>query len=143
MGDRIIEITIMRNPAHKCGRAGASVAFHPPAHARPFARGALVIDPEIERRHRIEAAARLPDRHPAGHVHQADDRARGQHRAAGIAQQILTPGQLKLDPIVPLIGKAQAEPAGVPMKKEPFGRFARVEAARGRARGRGCHGRQA
>jgi len=143
MGDRVIRVAIMRNPAHERCRTRAAIAFHPPAHTGPLTRRALVIDAQIERRDRFERAAGLPDRHAAGHVHQADDRAGGEHRAAAIPQQIFAPRQFQFDPVVALIGKPQSQPAGVAMLEKPFGCFARIEPGRGRGHGRRNRGKDA
>ena len=55
----------------------------------------------------------------------------GEHQTAGIAQQILAPGQFQFDPVIALIGEFEAEPAGVAVAGERARGFAGVEPGEG------------
>jgi hypothetical protein len=47
MGNRIVPVIIIGNPANKSGGAGDAVTFRTCDHGTPFASRALVINPQI------------------------------------------------------------------------------------------------
>ena len=85
MGERIGRIAIMRLTAHERDRAGDAIAFAAPEYRLARGGGAQIIDPQIERRMRTEAAEPGPHRETGRHIHHRQDRTRGEHAAVRIA----------------------------------------------------------
>ncbi len=110
MRDRIVGIAVVRDPANEADRALERVAFAATDHGAPGPRAAEIVNPKIERRLRLEPAALDPDRKAGRHVHQRDDRPRGEHARRRIADEVLPIREPHLDPIVAVcvIGNAYA-----------------------------------
>ena len=117
----------MSNSANEGCRACHLIAFCACNDRRTFFSWPLIIHSQIERSSGLESAAGVPDRHARCHVEQADNRARGEHFAIFLAEQILTPGKLQLDPILPRIAKFQAKPARMAMLGEELGGILRIK----------------
>ena len=98
MGKGFGRIAIMRVPANKRDGAGDVIAF---AMADDHLAGpgrAEIINSQIQRGLGLEDSRLQPDRQAGRHIHQGENRARGEDARAGVAHQIFTIGQGKFTP---------------------------------------------
>ncbi len=112
MRQRISGIAVMRLAAHERDRAGDAVAFAAPDHGLAGGGGPQIIDAQIERRVRCEGAELAPHRDAGRHIHQRQDRPRGEHAEAGSPDQRRGIGEYQLGPVVAM--RAVADPQLIP-----------------------------
>ena len=122
--DRIVGVAVMRDAAHEGDAARHAVTFAAPDHAAPRHRRAQIVDPEVQRRLRHEAAALHPHAHAGRHVHQRQDRPGGEHARGRIADLARVPRYLQFGPVRPVRAIADTDRMAVPGGtggKHPFG----------------------
>src|SRR5688572_21547957 len=113
MGDRILGVAVMGEAADEADALRDAVAFAAADDRSSRRRRAEIVDPEVERRLRPEVAELDPDRQAGRHVHQADDRARGDDPGLRHADQLLVIGQAQLGPVVAMGVVGDAERAAM------------------------------
>src|SRR4051812_40247461 len=131
MRHRIRRVPVMRHPSHEADALRHPIAFAAADDALAGCRRPQIVDPHVERRLVAEAAEFDPDRHARRHVHQADDRPRGEHARFRDSDQFLLPVQPELDPVGAVADIEDAEGAAMADLAGIFGEQPGIEAALG------------
>src|SRR3569623_1895013 len=123
----------MGDAADEADATAHAITFASPDDPAPGQCRPQLIYPHVERRLVTEMGEADPDGHARRHVHQADDRSRGEHAGLRDADQLLAVIEAELDPVRAVAEIEDAERAAMADAARISGESLRIEGGQGLA----------